>query len=329
MRIIRTLFWTVIGISCLASLLGFAGRGWWLFELASHFRVQYLALLASGALVLLAARYYRLAAALTACALMNLYVLLPLYVSAAAGGPHEHAVRIVSANVKAENTRRSALLEFIRTSDPDIVTLFEVSDSWLDATAELEPQFPYSRINAIKGHFGSALFSKYPIEQMELKRFGRISHYAVSARLNINGAPLHLIGAHVLAPTHSAYFKMRNAHLEEIASTAHRLPDPVMLIGDLNTSTWSPYFHDLKQAAGLKDGRPGFGIQATWPVNFPLLRIPIDHCLVSPSVTIRNWVRGPDIGSDHFPIMVDFSLPGTARQTTQQNTRTTDIAPAS
>ena len=146
----------------------------------------------------------------------------------------------------------------------------------------------------------------------------------MSARNNINGTPLHLIGAHLLAPTHSAYFNMRNDHLEELASTAQRLPEPVMLIGDLNTSTWSPYFADLKQASGLKDGRPGFGIQATWPVRFPLLRIPIDHCLVSPAIAIRDWARGPDIGSDHYPLVVDFSLPDSGARTKRQNARAAD-----
>lgn len=314
MNIIRTLFWTVIGTGCLASLLGLAGRGWWLLELASHFRAQYAVLLAAGTLVLLITRHYRSAVVVAACAALNLYLLLPLYIPASASAAQPKTLRIVSVNVKAENGQRSPLLEFIQAADPDIVTLYEVSDDWLDTTAELESLFPYSRVNAIRGHFGSALFSKHPVEQLELKRFGRISHYAVSARLNINGTPLHLVAAHLLAPTHSAYFNMRNDHLEEIASSARRLPEPVMLIGDLNTSSWSPYFADLKRASGLEDGRPGFGIQASWPVGLPLLRIPIDHCLVSPGIVIRDWTRGPDIGSDHFPIVVDFSLPdGNAR----------------
>ena len=101
---------------------------------------------------------------------------------------------------------------------------------------------------------------------------------------------------------------MRNDHLDSLANTSRLIQGPVMLIGDLNLSTWSPYFDDLIKTSGLKDSRKGFGIQATWPVKFPLLRIPIDHCLVSPSVSISNWARGPDIGSDHFPIIIDFTI---------------------
>lgn len=327
-RFIRTLFWIITGLGCLATLLGFAGRWGWLFELASHFRMQYLVVLASGSMVLLAARRYRLATVLAACAMVNLYVLVPLYIPGTATEPPANRLRIVSANILAENTQRTQLLDFIRSSDPDLVTLFEVSNSWLDAVAELEQRYPYSRVNAINGHFGSAIFSRYPIEWAELKRFARISHYAVVARININGAVLHLIGAHVIAPMKNSSFKMRNTHLAELATTARQLPQPVMLIGDLNISTWSPYFQELQRNTGLKDGRPGFGIQATWPVGQPLLRIPIDHCLVSPAVEIHNWVRGPDIGSDHFPFMVDFSLPAPARQAPRRDTHAAVTVPA-
>jgi endonuclease/exonuclease/phosphatase (EEP) superfamily protein YafD len=38
------------------------------------------------------------------------------------------------------------------------------------------------------------------------------------------------------------------------------------------------------------------------------LRIPIDFCLVSEEITIRNKTIGTDIGSDHFPLIVDFAL---------------------
>jgi len=49
MRIIRASFrmlpwgllWSGTAIACLCSMVGFWGRIWWPFELASHFRVQY------------------------------------------------------------------------------------------------------------------------------------------------------------------------------------------------------------------------------------------------------------------------------------------------
>jgi endonuclease/exonuclease/phosphatase (EEP) superfamily protein YafD len=41
-----------------------------------------------------------------------------------------------------------------------------------------------------------------------------------------------------------------------------------------------------------------------------VLRIPIDHCLVSPSVAIVDRRVGPPVGSDHLPVFVDFAISG-------------------
>jgi len=58
----------------------------------------------------------------------------------------------------------------------------------------------------------------------------------------------------------------------------------------------------------LKDSSLGWGIQPTWPAMFLPLRIPIDHCLVSPDLKIVRRKIGRDIGSDHLPLLVDLGL---------------------
>jgi endonuclease/exonuclease/phosphatase (EEP) superfamily protein YafD len=40
-----------------------------------------------------------------------------------------------------------------------------------------------------------------------------------------------------------------------------------------------------------------------------LFSIPIDHCFISPSIAVTDVRTGPDVGSDHRPIIVDLRLP--------------------
>ena len=47
-------------------------------------------------------------------------------------------------------------------------------------------------------------------------------------------------------------------------------------------------------------------MRATWPSGLILLRIPIDYCLVSEGIGVMDVQVGPDIGSDHFPLIVDL-----------------------
>lgn len=310
----RAFFWTITGLTCVASVLGFAGRWLWQFELASHFRTQYFVLLTVSTLILLTFRYKWSAVLIGGVALTNLYLLIPLYLPSGDRVKDRQKLRVMAINVQAENNQRTRLLKLVQDLNPDFLALFEVDKSWLGFAEILTHQFEYSRVDAIEGHFGSALFSRYPMNQTELMRFGSISHYAIVAKIIVNDQPFHIISAHVLAPTQRGYFLMRNEQLNNLARAARSIEGPVMLIGDLNLSPWSPYFHDLIEMAILKDSRKGFGIQATWPVGFPLFRIPIDHCLVSQSIQIHNWKRSEDIGGDHFPIVVDFSFDNTSAQ---------------
>ena len=101
---------------------------------------------------------------------------------------------------------------------------------------------------------------------------------------------------------------MRNRQFEELARTAFEEESSVMLIGDLNITSWSPVFWELLRKGGLTDSRQGFGIQPTWPVWLPVLLIPIDHILVSEKIVIHSREVGPNIGSDHYPVVVDFSV---------------------
>lgn len=82
----------------------------------------------------------------------------------------------------------------------------------------------------------------------------------------------------------------------------------VQYFGDLNVTMWSSNYSKLIADSGLANSRKGFGILATWPMFFPLLSIPLDHCLVSPGIGINACRSGPDIGSDHLPLIVELAF---------------------
>lgn len=305
---IKKLFGIAFVLACVGSITGFAGHWLWSFDLASHFRSHYFVFLSGCAVIFITTKLYYRAAFAAAIALVNLLFLLPMYQSETVNGGNTQGLRIISANVYAENREHSQLNDLVHDSNPDFLALFEVDQSWLGVTEQLKQRFKYARVEEKHGYFGIALFSQYPINRVEFKKFGHFSQYAIIAHLEVDGRAFHIIAAHVLAPTSQSYFDLRNKHLRNLAKTARALEGPVMLIGDLNITPWSPYFEDLVRESKLLDGSKGFGLQPTWPVQLSFIGIPIDHCLVSPSVEIQQWSRGPDIGSDHFPIIVDFSI---------------------
>jgi endonuclease/exonuclease/phosphatase (EEP) superfamily protein YafD len=122
---------------------------------------------------------------------------------------------------------------------------------------------------------------------------------------------LTIVATHPASPKKAWEFADRKRQLAEVGKLARNTAGPVVVVGDLNTTSWSPYFQDLLATSGLLDSRRGFGVEASWPrASLALMRIPIDHCLVSPEVSVLDRWIGEDVGSDHRPIVVEFALEG-------------------
>jgi len=100
----------------------------------------------------------------------------------------------------------------------------------------------------------------------------------------------------------------RNAVFQALpAALAAMPPGPVLVAGDFNCTPWSPFFADLVAATGLSDSARGFGVWPTWNSTLLPLGISIDHVLVSDGLVTRNHRVGGDVGSDHFPVIVDLA----------------------
>lgn len=137
---------------------------------------------------------------------------------------------------------------------------------------------------------------------------GEIEAPSIVAEIQTEGGNCTILATHPPPPVGSAYSRQRNGQFSAISEYVRNAKSEVLLLGDLNTSPWSPFFRQLLLESGLRDGSQGLGIQPTWPTANSLFRIPLDHCLHSPNIQIISKKVGPDVGSDHFPIIVDFQI---------------------
>jgi endonuclease/exonuclease/phosphatase (EEP) superfamily protein YafD len=80
------------------------------------------------------------------------------------------------------------------------------------------------------------------------------------------------------------------------------------LAADFNITPWSPVFADILEGSGLRDSSLGFGVAPTWLSRPLFFGLPIDHILVSPDIKVKNRHVGPDVGSDHFPVIADLAF---------------------
>lgn len=291
-----------------ATLAGFNGRQGWRWELLCHFRVQYFWGLAASFAMFAFLRHWFLAATAAVLAAANLALIVPLYFGPSDSPPAGSRVRVLSLNVHFLNRDFERTLALIRNERPDVVFLMEFTPAWAEAMQVLKADYPYSHEIPRHSPAGVALFSRHEITDLEVHELHDVRLPTLIAGITTPQGRLTLVGTHPSSPGSAKHFDARNRQLAEVAKLAAERSGPVVLIGDLNTTGWSPYFHDLLQVSQLRDSRLGYGVEPTWPW-FPLpLRIPIDHCLVSREISVADRRVGPAVGSDHRPLVLDLSF---------------------
>lgn len=276
-------------------------------QLFTHFRLQYVVVSLS---LLLLFKYLRspwLIGALAASLVLNAIVVLPWYVGEdeTSGGVE---LKLLHANVLSSNTEYDRLISLLDTEAPDLVMLQEVSPDWLVALDELRADYPYSYAEAREGNFGIALFSRVPLKSVSHFDSPPLGYPTIVASLDIDGQVLHFIGTHPMIPVSGDFYDARNEQLAGVARLLGKQAEPKILVGDLNLSQWDVNYIHLEQQGGVRNARKGFGILPTWPVFMPFAMIPIDHVLVSETISVTGFYSGPRIGSDHLPLIVTFSL---------------------
>ena len=312
---LRQTAFAVGGFFCLTTFAAFFGTWGWLFELATHFRTQYsvfLLLLAAG---MAAVRRFSAATVFLVFALVNSFVLIPYILDRRApvdaGQATEKPLRFGALNLFAGNRQYERVRTFLVESRPDVVVLMEVTPRWLQELRRVrDAEYPYAVERARDDAFGIALWSRLPLKNARIAEIGGRLPSAV-ADVQVGGKTIVIVGTHPSTPRHPRWARQRNRQLTALPDFLAKRNNEgasVVLLGDMNTTPWSPYFQRLLKEAHLTDSARGYGIQPTWPTMVWYLRIPIDHCLLSPDLRAVRRQVGPDVGSDHFPLLVDVAV---------------------
>lgn len=281
-----------------------------------------------AALVALIAGHRVLAAVIAILALFNGFPLVqPIERAAAsAGGPD---LRVATSNVLGNRSDYGDLLDWSTKSGIDVLGQQEVNG------------YALRRFDALRAHFPSTppadLLGRHP-EVMawsgwRILRAEHVKNVPILPVFGWGGAPLRLelappgafdatrqraLVVYVLHPTTPRSFDQwvnRNAYLEVVAKSIAAEPPgtPIVAMGDFNTPTWSPFFRSFLKISGLIDASG-----TNWPATTRFSRrfaklfhfgSPVDHILVSRNIEVKRFEVGPDIGSDHFPVLADLRLP--------------------
>ena len=276
-------------------------------ELFSPFRLQYLAvsLLLLSAFAILRNPSYAIALLVTA--VFNASLVLPWYLGDG-GNATGTELKLLNANVLADNDDYSRLLELIAVEQPDVIFLLEFSPEWETATKPLQVDYPYSYRQPRHDNFGIAMFSRVPLETVTHVDSPPLGYPTIVTAVLLGDRRLTLIGTHPTVPITQSLYDARNAQLQSLEQLVDTAAGPVVLCGDLNASVWDHSYKRLQENTGLRNARRGFGVLPSWPTFMPFAMIPIDHVMVSEQVQVVEARTAGRIGSDHLPLVVTIAL---------------------
>lgn len=296
---------TCLGI--LSFLLGCLGRWHWILDIFSHFRFYYF-----GCFLLLTPIAFFLKKRVWSginlvCALLIATSLAPLYLSSSVKTNTQNSISITSINLLSSNQKYQKVLDFIDKEQSDLVLIQELNPTWSDALKALKKNYPYHLSEPRGDNFGIGLWSKIPFDTIEIKRFSAFDLPFIHAQLSVNSTmKINFIGAHPVPPLIKG-FHARNEQFEQLNQLVKTFDAPTILMGDFNCTTYSPNFRRITAETTLKDSRIGQGRQPSWSANL-LIRIAIDHCLISDQIVVNDRKIGSNIGSDHFPVVVQLGI---------------------
>lgn len=287
---------------------GFFSKYAWYFDLFSHFRVHYFAFFLLVSVLCLILKRGKLLLFSAILCLANLVQIIPLYIPYDAfGSSNSQIIKIVHLNVLTSNRDYQSTIEYINKKDPDIIALNEVNQSWID-NLKLSQEYKYKVEEIREDNFGIALFSRIELGNPRIEYFGDAGLPSAAAEFYAGDNEVSIFATHPFPPVGRSGVEFRNNQFDSIVRNRNSFKESMILLGDLNTTSWSYGFKNLVKGMDLYDSRRGYGIGFSWPTTIPVLSVPIDHCLVSKDIEVLKREIGPDLGSDHCPIYIELKI---------------------
>jgi endonuclease/exonuclease/phosphatase (EEP) superfamily protein YafD len=240
--------------------------------------------------------------------------------------PKGRALKVVSFNLSYDNPDFGKTVAFLAKSGADVIGLAEVTPEAKAALGKLKSIYPHSVDCVGQDRFCELmLLSKKPMRYPFAGKIGAKLTYVASADIDWQGAPLSIAVAHVVLPFVKPDWAplqtwiaaddpspllsgtpplWQSVQMAVLAGYAQSLGRDQIVMGDFNSAPWSNVQNAFRAATQLDNRGP---LVPTWPAQLPPpFRVPIDTVFVRGGLTLRTLHAGPNLGSDHLPIVAEI-----------------------
>lgn len=213
-------------------------------------------------------------------------------------------LKVLFSNVMKLNNDPTRLLDLIKKENPDIIGIAELTPIFANALIKIKEQYSFQSVFPASHGFGIGLFSKIELFEPSIQKLSTDIPF-IKSQVQWHDRSIYIFVVHLLPPVIQEWFDRRNTSLEELATFITN-DQSAIVMGDFNLTPWSRFYQRFTQKTGLKNAR-NFrnGFHMSWyGWGFYL---PIDHIFYSSDIAINRFEIGPNVGSDHYPLISEFT----------------------
>jgi endonuclease/exonuclease/phosphatase (EEP) superfamily protein YafD len=231
--------------------------------------------------------------------------------------PETPKLKVMAFNVWVRNQEPDRIVAYLREAKPDIVFLEEVTEAHKKAFEAVKDLYPtqvtcHGRVSDCE----TMLLSRYPARSTRAGPINGAPPSTAIAELEIDGRILTAIAVHVAWPFPMAGRDAQREQVLHFGKSLQAFDGPLLVGGDLNGGAWVRNQRNFRERTGLI-GEPGY--HPTWPA-LPIkghdvpqwLRLPIDHLFSRGGPLVIATETGPELGSDHLPLVTTVAWPHAA-----------------
>jgi endonuclease/exonuclease/phosphatase (EEP) superfamily protein YafD len=210
-----------------------------------------------------------------------------------------YRIKVIEYNAWGHNPNIGRDADWLAGQNPDFILM-------TDTVAAAKLALTKRGFTCTRGIADTVIFSRQPrapetyiIPEPEWPRLPSFSR----ASFNGAGGDFTVIATHLGRPTSGPQGGQEAALLRLIDHYDRRR---MIFAGDFNSTPWSFGLRRLDQQLGLeRRDRALF----TWPALYsPVAFLPIDHIYAGEAWRTVSIVRGPRLGSDHYPVIATLAL---------------------
>jgi len=300
------------GVAVAVSIAAFFGDTWWVFDFAANYRWQLMwALLAAAIIYTLVARGIA-SIVFLAAALLNAWLIVPLWLGDQPAGTGENGVRVVHADIYPGVANMEFFLGWLLDTEADLILVTgttadrmePLTDDGFPYTIIAEPDVPADPGIVILGT------EDWPVEVTHINAEAAVDPEPVyRITVGANGQTINVVTSWGDLSSNQKHADRLAARLDTISTAVASSTHPVVVIGNLGATRWTHGMRTMRDTSGVRDATEGSGYLSTAPVSgIPVIGgwmgIPIDVVLMTEEITPLELSTGPDIGANHLPVTV-------------------------